>query len=441
MAIDLTGGLDPRFEHFLGVAPDDPGMRESATIWVMDQKGEIAFPRITIDAIGAHWSQPWAQMNMVLADGRAFRLWEQMPTPVSPGPIGEGEATVLAAGPLRFACVEPYAKWEITFDGEIEQTTTLAQMAGETGGTRVPLAFRFFAEMVASPWLMGGLSPEAASQMQAGPGAEYMGGLRYEQLCRITGWVRIDGSEHEIDGTGMRVRRRGVRNMAQAPGHCQHTALFPSGRGFGANAFVPAADGSQAFNEAFVMLEDGRRLSARLKQAPWMKRLSPSAEDATIVLETDEVDITVTGETLLKVFDRHWFEMADTSVLQQGTARYCWNGEETIGLIERCTLHEQLGGFAKASAACEQGWNHRDDALACGRTRESGDHRKRSRPRLRADTDGATRELSRSAGGRAARVAAAIAYFVSEAAGYTTGQVWASMAAADPDDRLERTSG
>jgi hypothetical protein len=34
--------------------------------------------------------------------------------------------------------------------------------------------------------------------------------------------------------------------------------------------------------------------------------------------------------------------MADSSILHQGTARYAWNGEEAIGLIERCTLKGKL---------------------------------------------------------------------------------------------------
>jgi hypothetical protein len=34
--------------------------------------------------------------------------------------------------------------------------------------------------------------------------------------------------------------------------------------------------------------------------------------------------------------------MADSSVLQQGMVRYEWDGESTMGLVERCTLRSQL---------------------------------------------------------------------------------------------------
>jgi hypothetical protein len=342
MALDLSGGLDPEFEHFLAATPADPQMRDSASLWIIDQGGRIAFPRVTIDAIGEHWDRPWLQLNLALPDGRALRVWDRLP---AHAPIGaDGRASVLGAGPLRFACIEPFRRWEMAFEGEAEQSTTAAQMAGEAGGTPVPLAFHIAAEMAAPPWLMGGMTAEAARQMRAGEdGARMMGGLRYEQLCRVSGWARVGGEEWKIAGTGMRVRRQGVRNMGAAPGHCQHSALFPSGRAFGAIAFAPAADGAQSFNEAFLVLDGGRRVSARVVRAPWMTRLAAGGEDATLVLESEAGTVRIAGETLLTTFDHNLFEMADTSVLEQGTARYLWDGEETIGLIERCTLRERLG--------------------------------------------------------------------------------------------------
>lgn len=339
VAVDLSGGLDPAFEHFLPTRPANPQMRDSATLWVMDDSGALGFPRVTLDAIGSHWEQPWAQLNMVLRDGRTLRVWDKLPGASAVG--SDGKPAIRAAGPLRFECVEPYRRWTMAFDGLAEQSTTAQQLAGRRGGRATPLAFRFDAEMAAPPWLMGGMTPEAANAMSAA-GGEMMGGLRYEQLCRVSGWVRIDGEEHRVRGAGMRVRRRGVRNMAGAPGHCQHSALFPSGRAFGANAFWPAADGTQAFNEAFVVTAAGERLPARLAEAPWMTRLEPAGDPVPLVFETPAGEIRIWGQTLLKTFDHHDFEMADTSVLEQGLARYVWDGEEAIGLFERCTLRERL---------------------------------------------------------------------------------------------------
>jgi len=73
-----------------------------------------------------------------------------------------------------------------------------------------------------------------------------------------------------------------------------------------------------------------------------MAQLGSSGEDVSLVLETPLGEITIAGETTLSTFDHHLFEMADSSVLHQGAARYTWDGEETIGLVERCSLRERL---------------------------------------------------------------------------------------------------
>lgn len=347
MTSDLTAGLDPAFEAFLASRPVDPGMRDSATLWVMEESGAFAFPRITLDAIGEDWDHPWVQLNGVDREGRTFRVWRKLPGVSQAGP--DGRVMTRGAGSLAFRCLEPFRRWSLAFDGAAEQSTTLRRMAGDRTGTAAPLAFHFDAEMIEPPWLMGGMTAEAANAM-TGVGGALMGGLRYEQLCRITGWVRIDGETHGLAGTGMRVRRQGVRNMGGAPGHCQHSAVFPSGRAFGANAFWPAADGTQTFNEAFVITAEGERSPARLAEAPWMQRLTGPGDDLSLVLETSAGKVRIRGETLLKTFDHHDFEMADTTVLEQGVARYSWDGEEAIGLFERCTRRERIANLPASGA-------------------------------------------------------------------------------------------
>ena len=340
MGENLSGGVDPAFEYFQPERPADTDMRDSATLWIIDQAGQLAFPRVTFDAIGESWETPWAQMNFAHADGRRLRLWSQEKGSIARD--ARGNAAIRSAGPLRFQCLEPFRRWTMEFDGEARQSTVIAQMAGEPDGDLVPLAFRFEAEMAAQPWLMGGMTAEAQAKMRSGEGAKLMGGVRYEQLCRITGAVKLGDEDYRVAGTGMRVRRQGVRKMGAAMGHLQLSALFPSGRAFGVNAFAPGPDGISPFNEGFVCLGNGRKIAARLTQGPWMKRLAETGDDASLVLDTEIGSIRIEGETLLTVFDHHHFEMAKSSILAPGTARYVWDGEETIGLIERCTLRSQL---------------------------------------------------------------------------------------------------
>lgn len=340
MADDLSGGLDPGFEFFQARAPDHPGMRDSATLWIMDQSGILALPRVTFDAIGDDWNHPFIQLNFVHRDGRTLRVWSREPGSGGAGAAGPDAAR--SAGPLRLECIEPFRHWTMAFDGLAALSDTASQMAGAPDGEAVPLSFHFDARMAAPPWLMGGMTEEAARRMRAGDAGVLMGGIRYEQLCRIGGWLLFDGVRHKITGTGMRVRRQGLRNMGAAPGHCQHSALFPSGRAFGAIIMAAGPHGPEVFNEAFVCSAGGERHGARVIDAPWMTRLRGGGDDASLVLESTLGRIRIEGEVLLSLFDHHHFEMADTSILHQGTARYIWDGEETIGLIERCTLRGRL---------------------------------------------------------------------------------------------------
>lgn len=337
---DLSGGLDAGLEYFQPGPPADPEMRDSATLWVMDRSGCFALPRVTFDAIGEDWENPRLQLNFAAGDGQVMRIWSQAPGGLECD--SAGNATIRNAGPLRFTCVEPFRRWSLEFEGTAMLTTTQAEMHGIQDAAPAPLAFRLEAEMAAPPWLMGGMNPEAAHKMLEGDASALMGGVRYEQLCRVRGSITYNGTTHAVDATGMRVRRQGVRNMGAALGHCQHSALFPSGRAFGAIVMAPGPEGPEAFNEAFLLLEDGRKVAARIAAAPWMRRLYSTGDDASLVLESELGEVRIEGEILLSMFDHHKFEMADTSVLHQGTARYVWDGEEAIGLIERCTLRSRL---------------------------------------------------------------------------------------------------
>lgn len=341
---DLSGGLDPNFDYFRAGRPDEPGMRDSATLWIMDQSGRLALPRVTFDAVAETWDNPDVQLNFVHSDGRTLRVWDKLPGGSATDEAGN--QAIRSAGSLRFECIEPFRHWAMEFDGEATQSTIADEVQGRTERKPVPLSFKFHAEMAAPPWLMGGITEEAARQMKAGDGSALMGGVRYEQLCRVRGWVVVDGRTYHIeDATGMRVRRQGVRKMGAALGHCQHSALFPSGKAFGAIIMAKGASGPVAFNEAFVYTPERGRVAARVVDAPWMTQLAPTGDDLALVLDSDEGQIEIAGTALLSMFDHHDFEMADTSVLHQGSARYIWDGEETIGLIERCTLRADLEGF------------------------------------------------------------------------------------------------
>ena len=120
---------------------------------------------------------------------------------------------------------------------------------------------------------------------------------RFEQLCRATGTVRIGDEEHRIDGGGNRIRRQGIRKVAQLWGHAWQAATFPSGRGFAYITYPPRKDGKPTLNEGHVFLGDGELVPARVVDPPWLRSLAPSGQDVSFGLETEQGTFEIRGET------------------------------------------------------------------------------------------------------------------------------------------------
>jgi prepilin-type processing-associated H-X9-DG protein len=350
MSIDLTGGIDPAREFVFAERPDDPEMRDSVSLWIVDDRGELGLPRIGIEAVGGHWEEHGLQVNVAFADGLVFRL--RSDGKAWPPMDATGRPTVLGAGPLGFRCVEPFRTWTMTFDGEAAQTSTLDLLEGNTAGPFVEVRFDVETSMAVPPWIQGSLVPEARALLQGGEG-NLMGGPRYEQLLRASGTIQIPGREHTFNGSGLRIRRQGVRHLAEFRGHCWQSALFPSGRAFGYIAYPPRDDGQPTFNEGYVFEGDGALIPARVAQAPWLTSLQALGQDVSLVLETEKGIERIEGETFVSTFDiRHddqtraikemSTELPDFPPLQQAGVRYRWNGEETFGMLERSSPRSKI---------------------------------------------------------------------------------------------------
>jgi hypothetical protein len=344
MASDLTGGIDPQREHMLPACPADPEMRDSVSFWVFDDRGEIGLPRIGIEAVGANWAQHGVQANVAFPDGRVYRLRSDAP---SLSPIGpEGLPTVLGAGPLTFRCVAPFKSWQMTFDGDMTRTSTAQLVSGEIDGPTTRVQFEVEAEMAVPPWEQGAMSAKARSLLAGSVEGALMGGDRYEQLFRASGSVTIDGARQEFSGTGLRIRRTGVRHLAEFRGHAWQTALFPGGRAFGYIAYPPRDDGEATFNEGYLFDGDGELVPATVVEAPWFTSVEPLGQDVSLVLQTERGLTTITGETVIATFDIHHQdktfsidalrdEHSNFPALQQAGVRYTWDGEIAYGMIER----------------------------------------------------------------------------------------------------------
>src|SRR6202012_5089388 len=170
-------------------------------------------------------------------------------------------------------------------------------------------------------WVQGALSAESAERLKTSIEGDLMGGPRYEQLFRATGSLTVGDDEHTFTGTGLRIRRQGVRKLAGFWGHSWQSALFPSGRAFGYIAYPPRPDGEPTFNEGYIFdgfTGTGDLIPARVVEAPWLTRLQPVGEDVALMLETPSGTVRIDGETILSTHDiYHDDKMFSTQALKQ----------------------------------------------------------------------------------------------------------------------------
>jgi hypothetical protein len=341
-------------------------MHESSNIWVFDDSGVLAFPRIALECIAPGlprasehydglergWDTPDVKLNIVFADGRAYRfrdVGKKHPTQDS-----DGRHSILGAGPLEFRCVEPFRLWTASFQGTAVETSSSALMVGNYGGPLVDVQMHLEATMAVPPWSMGSLSTEGATAYAAWEAAkERIGdssienGFRYEQLFRASGALQIRNDEYRFNGSGLRIRRQGIRKLTGFSGHCWQSALFPSGKAFGFRSYPARPDGVPSFDEGWIFTGDGGLIPARVLKAPWLRRLEPKGEDVSVLLESASGAATIEGETVVSSFEVTSSNIVRPNlpnfpVLYQGGVRFRWDGEETYGMSERSTRRDLI---------------------------------------------------------------------------------------------------
>jgi hypothetical protein len=344
VAIDLTGGLSDDLEFVFSQKPENPELRESVNAWVWDDGGELGLPRIGVEAVADQWDTHDVQVNVAFPDGRIFNILTSGPVH---DPLGDdGRPRTLGAGPLSFELVEPYRHWRMRVRGEAAATSVQAQIDGAFPGQgdRVPIELEVDLRPAVPPWTNGALLPDAKRVLDTQEEGDLMGHpWRFEQLCRASGSLRIGDETFTIDGGANRIRRQSVRRLATFRGHSWQAALFPSGRGFGYITYPVRNDGKDTYNEGYVFDGDGTLIPARVIRAPWLKTLKPDGEDVSCVLETAQGSVTIAGTSAVSTFMVMPPDVGDGMRLQQAIVRYEWDGESSVGMLERSATEADLG--------------------------------------------------------------------------------------------------
>jgi hypothetical protein len=338
MAIDLTGGLGDDREYVFATQPDDPEMRESVNAWIWDGGVEVGMPRIGVEAVADQWETHDIQVNISYADGRVFNIFGSGKVH---DPLGDdGKPRTLGAGPLSFSLIEPFRHWKMRLDGLANETSAAAQAEGASrpqGEGTVPVEIDVDIVSAVPPWENGALLAEAKRVLDEQDEGALMGGPRFEQLSRATGTLRVGDRVHPIDGGALRVRRQGVRRLGTFRGHAWQSAVFPSGRGFGYIVYPPRDDGLATYNEGYVFEGDGALVPAWVVDAPWLRKLQPTGEDVSVVLETEQGTTRIQAESVVSCYSVMGGVGSNPAfpVLQQAIARYTWDGESANGMMER----------------------------------------------------------------------------------------------------------
>lgn len=337
MHVNLRGDLEPSRDFFLLRAPEDPQFRESVSIWVSDDSGLIGLPRVGIEAVAESWDVRGHQVNVAFPDGRTAIV---LGMGEGRSPIDEdGVCRTFAAGALEFRVVEPFETLTMTYDGTALDTTAAALARGDRSGEKRRLRIEVKASSAAPPWVSGTLNAEASKAFRDGFAGAFIS-PRYEQLCTSSGTVELGEDSWSFQGTALRVHRQGPRDVAGFWGHCWPSALFPSGRGFGALAFPERSD-EPTYNEGFVYV-GGEMISATLVDTPWLKGLQPKGEDVSLTLRTARGDFRIAAETVLSSCMPGGTSREFAPALQQAGVRYRWDGEETFGMMERSIPVDKL---------------------------------------------------------------------------------------------------
>jgi len=79
-------------------------------------------------------------------------------------------------------------------------------------------------------------------------------------------------------------------------------------------------------------------IPARAVEIPWLRRLVASGDDVSLVLESELGRTRIQGATTLANF--HCGTLPGLN-LQQSGARYSWDGQSAIGMIERSSAEDQ----------------------------------------------------------------------------------------------------
>jgi hypothetical protein len=97
----------------LAQRPAERDVRQGISMWISDDAGRFAFPRMGVEAIESDWDRRMIQANMAFPDGRV--LIGSQAGESHPAVAADGQPRIFGGGPLQFECVEPLRRWKMAY--------------------------------------------------------------------------------------------------------------------------------------------------------------------------------------------------------------------------------------------------------------------------------------------------------------------------------------
>ncbi|MFM5931798.1 MAG: hypothetical protein ACKOPQ_12895 [Novosphingobium sp.] len=348
-----TDGLPVDIDYMFPERPSDPEMRESASVWIFEENGAFALPRVGIEAVGATWDNHRYDMNIAFADGRVLR--ESAIGNSAPVRSARGLPDTLGSDGLVFRVIEPFRRWHVSYEGQAWEGTVEEQIRAEFGAyadagrskglegrARVPVKWAVELEMVTPAWVQDYREEKLAGMTERERAdAGSMGyGWRTEHCFRGAGELTIEGQSRSFGCLGSRIRRQSVRPMGAFRGHAWMEAVFPDGRAFGFITYppLPGEAPEDTYNNAYFWTGE-KMLAGKVRNAPFLRRIMPRGDDVSCQIETPEGTFDIVGETVNATF-----HMGNPGVNgfnnQQGGVKFTFDGQTTFGMIERSSPAE-----------------------------------------------------------------------------------------------------
>ena len=224
---------------------------------------------------------------------------------------------------------EPFKRLKIDYLGLLKRSTGVSTAGAVGDGEEPQLSMMDLSVDIVSPPIEQGTQGDRGAV--ASSGTVPRTALRYEQLCRISGPIRIGARSFQLDALGMRSHRCNSASIydSGAVGHTWATALFPSGRGFHLLSYQVEPKGEVGFLYGHYF--DGSRYhDAKVIRFPYFSGVS-GTEEYTLELEVDGKRLEIGVDSYAPLVNIS----ANGPQLSRSAARFRFDGEIGGGLLER----------------------------------------------------------------------------------------------------------